>query len=80
MATSKYEIQYLPLFEKDFSEIIIYIAEKLENEKAANRLIDKVEKAILERAENPIAYEKYNSIKERKYPYYRLYVDNFTIF
>lgn len=49
MADNKYQLQYLPLFYEDLEVKVLYIAEKLGNPKAANDLIDDVEKAILER-------------------------------
>ena len=58
----------------------MYIAEKLKNPKAASDLLDKVEKAILDRLPVAESFEPYHSIRERKYAYYRIYVDNFTIY
>lgn len=46
MANIKYKLRYLPLFYKDLEEKIVYIAEELHNEKAANDLLDEVETAI----------------------------------
>lgn len=48
MANTKYKLRYLPLFYRDLEEKVVYIAEELHNEKAANDLLDEVEKAILE--------------------------------
>lgn len=53
MARTKYILRYLPLFYDDLEEKIVYIAEKRHNEKAANDLLDEVERAILER--QPVA-------------------------
>lgn len=79
MADTKYTLRYLPLFYEDLEQKVIYIAGKLKNAKAANDLIDAVEKAILERQPVAEAFEPYYSMKERKYPYYRIYVKNFVI-
>ena len=76
----KYKLRYLPLFYQDADEIVSYITNTLENPKAAQNLIDEVEKAILKRSENAEAFAKFNSSKERKYPYYRIKVKNFLIF
>ncbi len=73
-------LRYLPLFYEDLDEKITYIAEKLKNPKAASDLLDKVEKAILDRLPVAESFEPYHSIRERKYAYYRIYVDNFTIY
>lgn len=76
----KYSLRYLPLFYEDLEEKISYIADKLGNPQAANDLLDRVEEAILERLPAAESFERYSSVKERKYPYYRIYVDNFTIY
>ena len=80
MYDKKYRLRYLPLFYEDLDEKITYIAEKLKNPKAARDLLDKVEKAILDRLPVAESFEPYHSIRERKYAYYRIYVDNFTIY
>jgi len=46
----------------------------------AHDLIDAVEKAILERQPVAEAFEPYDSLKERRYPYYRIYVKKFVIY
>ena len=78
MTDKKYKLRYLPLFYEDLEQKVVYISEKLQNEKAANDLIDAVEKAILERVPVAESFEPYHSMKERKYPYYRIYVKNFV--
>lgn len=80
MADTKYTLRYLPLFYEDLQEKIVYIAEKLHNIKAANDLIDEVERAILERQPVAESFEPYHSFKERRYPYYRIYVKNFVVY
>lgn len=80
MISDKYKLRYLPLFYEDFREAIAYIRDVLKNEKVANDLIDLTETAILERLDNCESFEPYNSKKERKYPYYRIYVKNYIIF
>lgn len=82
MYDKKYRLRYLPLFYEDLDEKITYIAEKLKNPKAASDLLDKVEKAILDRLPVAESFEPYpyHSIRERKYAYYRIYVDNFIIY
>jgi plasmid stabilization system protein ParE len=58
----------------------MYIADVLCNKEAANNLVNEVESAILERLNNPESFEPYHPLKERKYPYYRIYVKNYTIY
>lgn len=80
MTSTKYKLRYLPLFHDDLEEKIVYIAEKLHNEKAASDLLDEVERAILERQPVAEAFEPYRSLREHRYPYYRIYVKNFVVY
>ena len=80
MLSKKYRLSYLPLFYEDLDEKITYIVEKLRNPKAANDLLDKVETAIIERLPVAESFEPYHSIRERRYAYYRIYVDNYIIY
>ena len=66
----KYKLRYLPLFEQDIVQTVSYITNVLKNPDAAEKLINDVETAILERLNNPLAFEPYPSVKKRKYPYY----------
>ncbi len=49
---SDYELSYLPLFYDDLMGQVNYIADKLRNPQAANKLIDDVESAIIDRFPN----------------------------
>lgn len=80
MFSKRYRLSYLPLFYEDLDEKVSYIAEKLKNPKAANDLLDKVEKAIMERLSMAESFEPYHTVQERRYCYYRIYVDNYIIF
>ena len=80
MADAQYVLRYLPLFYEDLEQKVVYIAETLHNEKAANDLLDAVEQAILERLPVAEAFEPYRSVKERRYKYYRIYVKNFVVY
>lgn len=80
MTDSKYSLRYLPLFYEDLKEKLTYISSTLENPQAANNLLDEVEKKIIERLPNAESFEVYHSLKERRYPYYRIYVKNFVIY
>ena len=74
------KIQYLPLFLEDLEKIYNYIRYILGNEIAAESFINEVEKAIISRSSFPKAYQPYQSKKKRKNSYYRIYIDNYTIF
>ena len=80
MLNKKYRLRYLPLFYEDLDEKVTHILEKLKNPKAANDLLDKVEAAIMERLPVAEAFEAYHSVRERRYAYYRIYVDNYIIY
>lgn len=80
MADSLYKLRYLPLFYKDLSDKITYISETLQNPQAANDLLDCVEKAIIARQSIAESFEPFYSLKERQYPYYRIYVRNYVIY
>ena len=73
MYDKRYRLRYLPLFYKDLDEKITYIAEKLKNPKAASDLLDKVEKAILERLPVAESFEPYVSpiMEVRRFLYNR---------
>ncbi len=75
-----YILSYLPLFYNDLEEKAAYITDVLLNSDAANNLLDAVEKAIMDRLPFAESFEKYHSKKERKYPYYRIYVKEYMIY
>lgn len=80
MDEKHYKLRFLPLFVDDLNEIVDYISYQLNNPEAAKRLIDDVQIAIRKRAECAEAFEPYHSSRERRYPYYRIYVKNYIVF
>lgn len=80
MEKQHYKLSILPLFEDDLNEIVDYISIRLQNPIAAENFVDAVERAIRERLSCAEAFEPYPSVKERRYPYYRIQVKNYTIF
>lgn len=76
----KYSLSYLPLFYNDLEGHVMYTAKVLGNIGAAEDLIEAVENAILERLPIAESFEPFHSRKERIYPYYRIYVKNYTIY
>lgn len=80
MINDNYKLRYLPLFFDDVNSITSYIKNELTNPKAANDLIDAVEIAILERLPVCESFEPYQSKRERKYTYYRIYVKNYVVY
>lgn len=80
METMKYKLRYLPLFYDDLEQRAIYISETLNNSQAAKDLLDAVESAILNRLPFAESFEPYESPAEREHPYYRIYINNYTVF
>ena len=80
MPNSKYRLEYLPTFYEDLEETSTYISVELHNVKAANDLIDAIEKAIIERLPFAESFEPYPSKYERKHTYYRIYIDNYEVY
>lgn len=78
--SKQYKLRYLPLFEQDLTAVRDYIAITLQNPTAAQRLVEETEKAILKRLDTPLAFEPYHSNRDRKHPYYRIRVKNYTVF
>ena len=76
----EYQLRYLPQFYEDLKEKTQYISNVLLNPQAAADLIDAVEKAILDRLPVAEAFECYHSRKERRYPYFRIYVKGYVVF
>lgn len=80
MEKPKYELRYLPLFYDDLWHKINYIKVELQNPQAAIKLLHSVEQAILARQPFAESFEQYHSLRERRYPYYRICVHNYVIY
>ena len=76
----KFDLRYLPLFERDLAAAHDYIAFTLQNPAAALRLVEDTEKAIVQRLDNPLGFAPYRSLRARKQPYYRINIRNFSVF
>lgn len=76
----EYKLRFLPLFEDDLNEIVDYIAFELQNPIAAEQLVDDVQQAVAERLPFAESFESFRSSRNRKYPYYRISVRNYTVF
>ncbi len=80
MNTGKIKLRYLKKFTEELNDAVMYIEEKLNNPTAADNLLKAVETAITQRSENADSFEPFHSQKERRYPYYRIYVGNFIVY
>ena len=56
MRNNEIKLKYLPIFEKDLKDAVIYIKETLNSPSAARDLADKTEMAILERTKYPTSF------------------------
>lgn len=80
MENKAYEIQYTRLFQEDLTSAADYVANVLSNPDAAERLINDTEQAILKRTSCAESFEPYPTTHNRKHPYFRIYVGNYTVF
>ena len=80
MKNRKYELRYLPIFYDDLNKVIGYIGNKLRNPQAAEKLLQQVENAIIDRSDCAEAFEPYQSSRDRKHPYYTIYINNYVVY
>lgn len=80
MGKRRYKLRYLPLFWDDLNSAVTYIAEVLKNPRAAERLLDDAEAAILEHLENPKFAAVYQGRPEGQTPYHWFSVGNYMVF
>ena len=79
MGDKKYSLRYLPLFEYDLATVRRYIECDLHNPSAALRLITDTENAINKRLANPLSFKPLRSTRNRKHPYYPIYIRNYMV-
>lgn len=77
---SNYQLRYVPEFFDDVDNITKYIKNQLRNPVAAQDLLDNIFDSIYKRSFNPEAFEPVYSLKQRQYPFYRIYVKNYVIY
>lgn len=80
MGKRRYKLRYLPLFWDDLNSAVTYISEVLKNPRAAERLLDDAEAAILEKLENLTFAAVYQGRPEGRTPYYWFPVGNYMVF
>ena len=79
LGENEYELEYLPIFDEELAAAVRYIARKLRNPVAANKLIDDTERAIHDRLFAPEPFEPVPSTRRRPHPYYRIPVGNYIV-
>jgi len=75
-----YKIRYLPLALDDLKEIVRYIAHELEVPRAAENLLEKIDKEVKKIADNPFRCRVYFPSKKLKHEYRVLHINNFSLF
>lgn len=75
-----FRVVYLPSFQEELNERILYIAEREQDVDSALEVLDAVEKAIERRSFCADAFEPIISIKDRAHPYYRIYVKGYIVY
>ncbi len=78
MPKNKYQIRFLKIAEEDFTEIVSYIA--ADNTKAANAIVNKIEKNLELLCENPFHGRKPRDEEIKKLGYRYLIVQNLVFF
>ena len=76
----RFTVKYLPSFEEELNERMEYVITKSQDIDTALRIVDAVENAILERSSCADSFEPILSRKNRKYPYYRIYVKEYIVY
>lgn len=75
-----YRIEYLPAALDDLKEIVVYIAETLENPKAALNLSQEIVERVERLAYFPYSAPAYFPIRPLSHEYRRLQVKNYYVF
>lgn len=76
----KYTVSYLPSFQKELNERITYIAEKEQDIDRALEVMEAVEQEIENRSYCAESFEPIISRKDRKHPYYRIYIKGYIAY
>jgi plasmid stabilization system protein ParE len=76
----EYHLRYLPMAKKDMSEIVTYIAEKLEAPKAALKFLDELEEKIQNLRLNPYVHRLYRPSMPIDTEYRLMPVKNYLVF
>jgi toxin ParE1/3/4 len=75
-----YKLKYLPLAQKDLSDIISYIVDNLKAPKAARDLLDAFEESIIRLQQFPYSCKVYQPIEPLEVEYRMMPVKNYLIF
>lgn len=79
MEKNKYEIRYSEQFNRELVDVFNYIVYELENNIAAENLMQLIEKEIKIRSESPESFNFFKLEKEGMFKWYRINVNNYVI-
>lgn len=80
MNQSKYKLIYSPLFYSDLRQVIEYISVELKAPDTAMEYLNRIEAAIIKRAEFAESFPIYPGTENRPHPYRTIRVGNYLIF
>lgn len=75
-----HNVDFLPVANKDITDALQYIAQKLDNKIAANNLAKEIEKAINLLGEFPYSNPVYTPIRPLKTEYRKMLVKSYMLF
>ncbi len=75
-----YKLKYLPLAQKDLSDIISYIADILKAPKAARDLLDALDKSLIRLQQFPYSCKVFQPMEPLEAEYRMLPVKHFLVF
>lgn len=75
-----YNVEFLPIANKDITDALQYISKKLDNKIAAKNLVKEIEKAINSLDEFPYSNPLYIPIRPLKTEYRKMPVKNYILF
>lgn len=80
MEIKRYKVTYLSTFYKDLSEIIEYFQNDLRNNLAAEKFLDDVENAVLNRSKTPLILPPVYINTTLDLCFFRIIVSNYSIY
>ena len=80
MEKNNYKIKYTETFKREIENVFKYIVNELQNEIAAENLLQLVKKEITERSYNPESYTPFRRKNKSTYTWYRININNYSAF
>ena len=80
MEKNNYEIKYTQNFKREIENVFKYIVNELQNEIAAENILQLIEREIKERSYNPENYKPFRRRNKSTYIWYRININNYSAF